>query len=847
MQITKSRAPSHSLLAAASGLLLFTTAHAVDYRSTVLSDNPLAYYRLGDPLPADIATNRGSLGSTGNGTYRHDNPAQQTIHRVQGALNGNGNAAAGFASNDGAPVLVPYNASLNPNGAFSVEAWVQPTVSTDDSAGPCPLFNRKSAGARQGWAFFQRSPTTGWNLRMYGNGVNSSTTADITGGPYNVGDWLHLVATYDGTTARLYLNGTQVASGNPTAYQGNSTAALSIGSYSDLSGSGPAYQNPFKGNVDEVALYNGALTPATVLAHYQNGTNAARATPYETVVVADGAVEYLRLDETDVQKDTAINSGTLGPIADGFHFPGLGHQVAGALNGSSDTAAFYSAIDTNSTDGSVPTIVPFNPDLNPSGSFTVEAWLKPTIPTASNQQCPLYDRITANSPFVNRAGWDVFQQPSGWRFRMFNGSGGSTMFNVTAPLLVVGGWQHFVAVYDASVPSLTLYMNGAQSGQSTSPSGTFAANPSAPFAIGGFPLYSNGHFENPFTGAIDEVAIYTNALSAARVLTHYQNATNAARVVSYDSVINSDSPAGYWRLNEPARNVAANSGTLLAAANGTYAAVTNSINNLDDIVYFSTPNSIAGPQSPAYAGFESTNQGALFSGTTNYIELMNPAGLNFSGQITLEAWVLPDASQQFEAYLLGHGYNDDGTAEDVLRIEGGAYSAGSYNGANHNTSFTVPPADLGGGNWIHVVGTYDGAKWNIYRNGALAASTTDSTGALVVNNANWAVGARGRWKNGTGLDRLFSGAMDEPAFYNTALSPGRILAHYFAGKYATLTPPHPALTITPDGSGNVILTWSDGVLQQSSAVNGGYSDLLDASSPYSVPAVDAQKFFRVRL
>jgi len=836
-----------SLVTAASLLLFVPYSQSIDYRSVVLSDNPLAYYRFGDARPADMATNTGSLGAIGNGTYRHDNAAQTTIRRVTGALQGNGNAAAGFQSSDGAPVLVPYNAALNPSGAFTIEAWVKPTQATDDAVGPCPLFNRKSAGARQGWAFFQRSPTSGWNLRMYGNGVDSGVTLGLTGGSYTVDEWVHLAATYNGTTGVLYVNGTQVASGNPTAYQGNTTAAFAIGSYSDLLGSGPAYQNPFFGDVDEVALYSTALSAAQILAHYQNGTNALRSTPYETLVATDGAVEYLKLNEADVTIDTAMNTGKLGPAADGLHFPGPGHQAAGAIVGDSDTAASYSAIDSNSTDGGVPTIVPYNPTLNPSGSFTIEAWLKPTIPTASNQQCPLYDRITANSPFTDRAGWDVFQQPSGWRFRMFNGSGGNTVFNLTAAYLAVGSWQHFVAVYDATVPSLTLYTNGVQAAQSTTPSGTYAPNPSGPFAIGGFPLYSNGHFENPFTGSIDEVAIYTNALSSGQILAHFQNATNALRGTTYDALVLSHNPAGYWRLSEPARNIAANSGTLAAAANGTYASVTNAINNQVDIVCFSTPNSVTGPQFPAYAGFESTNAAAYFSGTTNYVELVNPAGLNFSGPITLEAWVLPQPSQGSESYFVAHGYNDDGTAEDVLRIENNMYYSGSYNGANHFAAFNVPSIDLLGANWVHVAGVYDGSQWRIYRNGALGASNADGIGALPVNNANWAVGARGRWKYATGLDRLFSGSIDEPAIYNVALSPARIRAHYFAGRYGTLTPPAPTLTITPDNAGNVILTWSDGVLQEANVVTGGYTDLLEATSPYSVPAVDAQKFFRVRL
>src|ERR1051326_7363970 len=240
------------LVLAGCTLAFVPVAQSIDYRSTVLSDNPVAYYRFGEEMPADVAANSGTLGSAGDGSYRHDNPAQTTIHRVSGALAGNGNAAASFQSSDGAPVLVRYNAALNSSSAFTVEAWVKPTQITDDSAGPCPLFNRKSAGARQGWVFFQRSPSTGWNFRMYGNGVDSTVTLGLTGGAYNVGEWVHLAATYNGTTGVLYVNGVAVQSGTPTAYQGNSAAALAIGSYSDLLGSGPAYQNPFIGNVDEV-------------------------------------------------------------------------------------------------------------------------------------------------------------------------------------------------------------------------------------------------------------------------------------------------------------------------------------------------------------------------------------------------------------------------------------------------------------------------------------------------------------------------------------------------------------------------------------------------------------------
>ncbi len=1080
---------------------------ATSYQTTVLSDSPLAYYRLGETSLPDVAKNSGSLGAVGNGTYRHDNANQTTVHRVTGALTGNGNAAASFQSSDGAPVLVPYIAALNPSSAFTVEAWVNPTVATDDSAGPCPLFNRKSSGARQGWVFFQRSPATGWNFRMYGNGVDAGTTVDITGGSYTVGQYVHLVATYDGTTATLYVNGSSVASGNPTAYQGNSVAAFAVGSYSDLLGSGPAYQNPFIGYVDEVALYSTALSGTQISAHYQNGTNPARSTPYESLVATDGAVEFLRLDEPDPAVDVAINYGSLGPTADAIHTPGVRHPVAGPLAGNpGETAATYTGVVPS--DGGQPTYVPatqtllirelwdnvgigsingmgsgptsvgFDPagtwhlnadtmitvaqdfdvegppgppyalghqgaiwrsggdnwdpaswatrllassaqinfavagdywltaridnsgdtamgvglasasdptaefvgvgaiwntaydpannwaanslyisagtlnqslggnnngpcaiqafgsagaidgpgtivahlsiaggsytlnasvfqpgdkipsdpgsiswqatysgtssmiasyllvwlngsgtgdvdairvatsydamftdslkPLNPSGSFTIEAWVQPTTNGQGNAQCPLHNRAaTGGDGSGDRSGWDFFQRDAsvGWNFRMFNGSASGKVFDITGGPYTVGAWQHLVAVYDATGASATLYLNGAQVAQSTTPNGTFASKTFGDLAIGSYsmPWMNPQGYENAFVGAIGQVAIYTNALSQSQIQAHYSNATNAAPAIPYSTVVLNDGAVGYWRLNEGPHNVSTNLGTLATTA---------------DAVYSKTTDGIAGPQSPAYAGFEADNKAKSFNGSSSYLELLNPDGLNFSGQITVEAWVKPSASQNGFADFIAHGVNGANNAEMMIRItDNGFYQVGSWDGtSSYDTAFTLPAQDSGGPDWVHVVGTYDGAQWNLYRNGSVSATATAAFGSLPVNDAAWAIGSRGRWIQAFGYnagalypDRAFTGGIDEVAIYGTALTPGQVEAHWFAGKYGTLTPSHPTLTLMPAGGGNVTLTWSAGVLQQADVVTGPYSDVLSASSPSTVSAAAAKKFYRVRL
>ena len=65
--------------------------------------------------------------------------------------------------------------------------------------------------------------------------------------------WSYLTETYDGSTLRLYVNGTQVASTAHTGTIATSTNPLQIGGDS-------LYGQFFAGLIDEVRVYNRALT-----------------------------------------------------------------------------------------------------------------------------------------------------------------------------------------------------------------------------------------------------------------------------------------------------------------------------------------------------------------------------------------------------------------------------------------------------------------------------------------------------------------------------------------------------------------------------------------------------------
>jgi len=153
----------------------------------------------------------------------------------------------------------------------------------------------------------------------------------------------------------------------------------------------------------------------------------------------------------------------------------------------------------------------------------------------------------------------------------------------------------------------------------------------------------------------------------------------------------------------------------------------------------------------------------------------------------------------------------------------------------YSASFSVPAGDLGGTAWIHLAGTYDGANWRLYRNGAEVANSPAALGALPVMNGDWAIGSTGQ-----GWADNFAGIVDEAAIYSTALSPRQIASHYVMGRAGTT-----AISIARSGGSNVVISWPAGTrLQEATTVSGPYTDVTGSpASPLTTPATGT-KFYR---
>lgn len=887
------------------------SAIASDYSQSVLADGPAAYYRLGDSTVRGTNNLNSGLAA---GVVASQNLGR--VHTMPGAIAGDSGRAAFFDFTS--RTEIPWNAALNPKNdkPFTLEAWFYPT-SDQTGNGQCPINNRYAYSGvdRQGWVFFQRKPNAdyngsegvGWNFRMF-RGAGSSSGLDILSGvPYVLGKWTHVVVVYDpknvvDATVTMYIDGKEAVTkawtggsdGTQPGYAANTNdhdpavavfgeAALAIGNYNNTAGTS---LNPYFGGVDEFAFYPTKLSAEKVLAHYQNATNANRTVSYSDLVMADQPSVYLHLDEEAPGSDIAVNFGETRSAGQGTHTSDVRHPAPGAIAAGNDGSVAYHNRNGNST-----TTLPWTAGNNPGADkpLSVEFWVRP-MRDQQGGQCPVNNRFVGGS---GRTGWVIFQrnpnttypasEGHGWNFRMFRGAGGSGADVNTDTDYTVGQWQHLVFTWEPVTDNgdpggngnnqwegiLTAYVNGIA--VKTNSAALYAANLQTPedgstaadLGIGAYNAKS-GLGNNPFEGNVDEFAVYSDyLLKPEQVLAHYQAGTNAHPAVPYENLVltapftgpERKGPATYLRFNEGAVSPLANSGSLAANADGHGVLA---------------KTSAVGPRPPAFKGFEADNAALNLTAAKAFGALDDLAGLKLTDRVTVSAWIQPGqlAAETSPARIVARGpltassfvaqifeqakeitAVNTNTAEVSLRIEtvNGAlnYSFGSseYTGAPDLTVervyAPVPAADLAGGQWVQLSGTYDGTQWRLYRNGTEIGAVAGAGKAIASNGADWAIGS-----TGNGWDGAFTGAIDEVAVYPKALSAAQIQKQYTIAVNGAASEPA-KVTLSVSGT-DATLIWSGGTLQQADRFDGPYTPVTGAVSPLKVGVTGTARFFRVR-
>ena len=239
-----------------------------------------------------------SLSGTANGSETLTvNPANSAIFDVVG------NAASNSQSNNTA-TLNSANYVLNLNGSneyayyadnsnfepstWSIQAWIDPSAVPSNSDND--YFIHKNKVYRLGLSYTASGVEVLGSIRYNGNyhDVKSGDQSSyVTAG----GGWYHILMTFDGTNLVLYINGDEKDTNSDSNYStNNDNTNFSIGRKDDNT----LY---YEGKIDEVILWNTALSSNAVVALYNSGSSLNASSNSGNYTSSGNLVFYLQMQQ----------------------------------------------------------------------------------------------------------------------------------------------------------------------------------------------------------------------------------------------------------------------------------------------------------------------------------------------------------------------------------------------------------------------------------------------------------------------------------------------------------------------------------------------------------------------
>ncbi len=223
-----------------------------DYRAMVLADQPIAYWRLGERQPGLAADQR----ETYPGTY-----GGAATKGVGGAVKDDSDTAVHFERPEDL-VTASYPAlRFAGRASFSVEAWVRTSSMGEQCVVGC--IGRNATNNEDGYLV---------SLTMAGRASFTRFSSDIQESVVATmpvplgGGYVHIVAVHDEKAGMwVYTNGVASGPAQSTLSIGAHPGALTLAARTE---GFPC----LAGDLDEVAIYDRALTGAEILRHYIRAT-----------------------------------------------------------------------------------------------------------------------------------------------------------------------------------------------------------------------------------------------------------------------------------------------------------------------------------------------------------------------------------------------------------------------------------------------------------------------------------------------------------------------------------------------------------------------------------------------
>ena len=681
----------------------------------------------------------------GSGTSVTDasgNGNNGTISNATWAATGKYGKALQF-NGSSATVNIPDSASLHLTTGMTLEAWVNP--STVNANWRDVIYKGNDNYYLEATSSNASKPDAG--LIAGGSYADAYGTAALT-----ANSWSYLTETYDGSNLRLYVNGTLVATTAHTGSITTSTNQLQIGGDS-------IYGQYFAGMIDEVRIYNTALTATQIQTDMTTPIN-----PVGPTYSVGGSLSGLSSGSVVLQDNGGddLSVSANGPFTFATKLAsGAAYAVTVKTNPSGQTCSVSNGSGTvgSANVTSVSVACTTVPTYSVGGSLS----------GLSSGSVVLQDNggddlsVSANGPFTfatklaSGAAYAVTVKtnPSGQTCSVSNGSGTVGSANVTS-----------VSVACTTVP--TYSVGGSLSGLS---SGSVVLQDN-----GGDDLSVSAN--GPFTFA---TKLASGAAYAVTVKTNPSGQTC--------SVSNGSGTVGSANVTNVAVSCAAATGPSgLVAAYGFDEGSGTSVTD-------ASGNGNNGTISNAtWAATGKYGKALQFNGSSATVNIPDSASLHLTTGMTLEAWVNPstvNANWRDVIYKGNDNYYLEATSSNASKPDAGLIAGGSYADAYGTAALTA-------NSWSYLTETYDGSNLRLYVNGTLVA-TTAHTGSITTSTNQLQIGGDSIY------GQYFAGMIDEVRIYNTALTATQIQTDQTT-PVSTVSAPG-TLSANPVSSTEVDLSW----------------------------------------
>lgn len=321
--------------------------------------------------------------------------------------------------------------------------------------------------------------------------TGNSTYNQLNGNLVSIG-WNHAVLKYDGALAKLYINGVlktqKNVSGNIDSWQQD---FLAFGVYYL---NGVPTNSFFNGKIDDIRIYNRALTDTEVQQLYQ-----AEAPPID---ITTGLVAHYKMDGNAQDASGFNNHGT--------QQGGVNFTTATDRFGVAGKAAGFDSVDDI-------IVLPETIINYQSSEYSISSWVKPNdnighifySGTASGEIAMIYDKQNNRFQFQVKLSND-------------------TWYNVYYTNVIPNQYYHLIGTYKKG-EKVKLFVNGQSIGNLSIPNLNLCKYPicnnfNIPSSIGAR-NYNGLNFK--FKGTLDEIRVYNRTLSDADVLALYNLENNA--------------------------------------------------------------------------------------------------------------------------------------------------------------------------------------------------------------------------------------------------------------------------------------------------------------------------------